>query len=53
MITDETMVRDAATRVLHLIYYGMSLKFETMDQMRCCIKKTSFFVAVVSLDTIC
>ena len=53
MITDETMVRDAATRVLHLIYYGMSLKFETMDQMRCCIKKTSFFVAVVSVDTIC
>ncbi|TCD64135.1 hypothetical protein EIP91_004517 [Steccherinum ochraceum] len=46
--TDDQKVRDAASRVLHLINYGMSLKFETMDRL-CSIKKTSFFVAVTRI----
>ncbi|KAL6301156.1 hypothetical protein BKA93DRAFT_798790 [Sparassis latifolia] len=46
---DEVCVRETIGRVLHLIYYGMAVKFDYQDPARCSLRKTSMHVAVTRI----
>ncbi|EGN95862.1 hypothetical protein SERLA73DRAFT_162561 [Serpula lacrymans var. lacrymans S7.3] len=46
---DGDCIRETVSRILHLIYYGLSIKFEQSDKARCSIKKTSLYVAVTRI----
>ncbi|KAH8090999.1 hypothetical protein BXZ70DRAFT_899027 [Cristinia sonorae] len=46
---DEDQVQEVSSRLFLLVYHSMMLKFLTMDDTRCSIKRTSFFVAITKI----